>query len=118
LNEPPKELLLPPEPEELRAETRRLIEESPGEGMRFASVGRPLAGLLWEEWGAELEGTGMGYEGFLQITRGYAGEIRLWVMGERPWDHCAAGLAGRVLRRLPAKRRGQEPALAACGERR
>ncbi len=39
---------------------------------------------------------------FQEIARGYAGELRLWVVGERPWDHCAAGLAGRVWRRLPA----------------
>jgi hypothetical protein len=25
------------------------------------------------------------------------------VMGERPWDHCVAGLAGRVIRRLPRR---------------
>jgi len=43
----------------------------------------------------------MQYGRFLEISRGYAGEIRLWVVGERPWDHFAAGLAGRLLRRLP-----------------
>ena len=36
------------------------------------------------------------------IARGYSGELRLWVVGERPWDQCVAGLAGRVRRRLPA----------------
>ena len=46
----------------------------------------------------------MDYERFLEISRGYAGEFRLWVVGERPWDHCAAGLAGRLLRRLPARK--------------
>ena len=45
----------------------------------------------------------MGYDRFLEISRSYAGEFRLWVVGERPWDHCAAGLAGRLLRRLPAR---------------
>ena len=44
----------------------------------------------------------MGYGRFLEISRSYAGEFRLWVVGERPWNHCAAGLAGRLLRRLPA----------------
>jgi hypothetical protein len=118
LNEPGKELPLPPEPVELRAETRALTEESPEEGTRLVNDARFVAEPLWEEWGAELIGSGMDYERFLQITRGYAGEIRLWVMGERPWDHCVAGLAGRVLRRLPDKRCEQEPALASCGERR
>jgi hypothetical protein len=102
----------------LRAETRALIEDSPEEGIRLVNEGYPLADLLWEEWGVELEGAGMGYERFLQITRGYAGEIRLWVMGERPWEHCVSGLAGRVLRRLPNKCPNQEPVLASSGERR
>jgi hypothetical protein len=35
-------------------------------------------------------------------------------MGERPWDHCVAGLAGRVLRRLP--RRCEEKELAGTVE--
>ncbi len=117
MNEPRKELPLPPEPAELRTETRALIEDSPEEGIRLVNEGYFLVDLLWEEWGVELEEAGMGYERFLQITRGYAGEIRLWVMGERPWEHCVSGLAGRVLRRLPSKRRDQEPALASSGER-
>jgi hypothetical protein len=116
LNESRKELPLPPEPAELRAETRVLIEESPEEGIRLVNEGYPLADLLWKEWGVELEEAGMGYERFLQIACGYAGEIRLWVMGERPWEHCVAGLVGRILRRLPYKCRDQEPALASSGE--
>jgi hypothetical protein len=110
LDEPVKELPLPPEPAELRAETRALIEETPKEGIRLVNEGHPLAGLLWEEWGEKLIGAGMDYEGFLQIARGYAGEVRLWVMGERTWDHCVSGLAGRVLRRLPRRRGEQKPA--------
>jgi hypothetical protein len=116
LNGPIEELPLPPEPAELRAETRALIENSPEEGIRLVNDARFIADLLWEEWGAELEGACMGYERFLQITRGYAGEIWLWVMGERPWDQCVAGLAGRLLRRLPRRGEKQEPALASSGE--
>jgi len=118
LDEPRTELDLPEEPTELRAETRALIENSPEEGIRLVNEGHPLADLLWEEWGAKLVGAGMDREGFVRITRGYAGEIRLWVMGERTWDHCVAGLAGRVLRRLPRRGEKQEPALVSCGERR
>jgi hypothetical protein len=106
---------LPEEPQELRAETRALLEGSPEEGMRLVDTGQPLADLLWEEWGAELEAAGMDRERFLQVTRGYAGEIRLWVMGERPWNHCVAGLAGRIQRRLPQRREKQEPKLASSG---
>ena len=97
---------LPPEPSEARAETRALLEESPEQGTRTIHDARFVAEPLWQEWGGRLEGAGMGYERFLGISRGYAGELRLWVVGERPWEHCAAGLAGRVTRRLP------EPALS------
>ena len=110
MNEPLRELPLPSEPAELRAETRAFIEDSPEEGIRLVNEGHPLAGLMWEEWGEKLSEAGMDYEKFLQIARGYAGEIRLWVMGERTWEHCVSGLAGRVLRRLPRRRREQEPA--------
>ena len=116
MSEPRRELTLPPEPAELRAETRALVEDSPEEGIRVVSDGRFVADLLWEEWGDELGGAGMDYERFLDITRGYAGELRLWVVGERPWGHCVSGLAGRILRRLPRQREGL--ALAYSEERR
>ena len=108
MEKPRIELNLPEEPTELRIETRSLLEGSPEEGIRLVNAGYPLVDLLWEERGAELEETGVGRERFSEITRGYASEIRLWAMGERPWDHCIAGLAGRVLRRLPRQRERQE----------
>ena len=98
-----KRLPLPEEPTELRAETRALLEDSPEEGARVVTDATFLADPLWGEWGESLEKAGMGYERFLSIARGYAGELRLWVLGERPWDHCVVGLAGRVWRRLPAR---------------
>jgi hypothetical protein len=94
-------MILPEEPVELRAETRALLEESPEEGAGVVSDASFVADLLWEEWSEVLEGAGMGRDRFLEIARGYSGELRLWVVGERPWDHCVAGLAGRVRRRLP-----------------
>jgi hypothetical protein len=90
------------EPVELRAETRALLEESPEEGLRLIGDASFVADLLWEDWRGTLERQGMGQDRFLEIARGYADELRLWVVGERPWEHCAAGLAGRVQRRLPA----------------
>lgn len=96
-------LPLPDEPTGLKAETRALLEESPEEGGRVIADTAFVADSLWEEWGTDLEDAGIGYERFVEISRGYAGEFRLWVVGERPWDHCAAGLAGRLLRRLPAR---------------
>ncbi len=99
-----KTLLLPEEPAELRAETRALLEESPEEGNRLVNDARFVADLLWDEWKQGIENGGMDYGRFLEISRGYANELRLWVVGERPWDHCVAGLAGRVWRRLPANK--------------
>ncbi len=100
---------MPDEPTELRAETRVLLEDSPEEGGRVIADAAFVSELLWEEWKTELQGAGMGHGRFLEISRSYVGEFRLWVVGERPWDHCAAGLAGRLLRRLPA---GQATILA------
>ena len=95
-----KRLFLPDEPATVRTDTRALLEESPEEGSRTIDDARFVADQLWQEWGS-LEEAGMDYERFLEISRGYSGELRLWVVGERPWDHCVAGLAGRVTRRLP-----------------
>ena len=77
------------------------MEETPEEGTHIINDARFVADLLWWEWGDALEPVGMDYDRFLEISRGYSDELRLWVFGERIWDHCAAGLAGRVLRRLP-----------------
>ena len=97
-----KTLPLREEPVELRSRTRALLEESPEEGSRLIREAAFVADPLWEDWGDLLEPAGMTYQRFIEISRGYADELRLWVVGERPWDHCAAGLAGRVQRRLPA----------------
>ena len=94
-------MALPEEPAELRAEVRALLEDRPEEGARVLDDATFVADPLWKEWGEDLEGAGMDRDRFLEISRGYSGELRLWVVGERPWDHCVAGLAGRVRRRLP-----------------
>ena len=104
-----KRLSVPDEPIEIKARTRTLLEVSPEEGSRVIADAAFVSDLFWEEWRSDLEGAGMGYERFLEISQSYAGELRLWVVGERTWDHCAAGLAGRLLRRLPA---GQATILA------
>ena len=100
------ELRLPGEPAELRARTRHLIEQSPCEGRSVIRDGEFLAAALWEEWSDALLANGMDYDSLVEVTRGYADEVRLWVVGERVWEHCASGLAGRAARRVPA----------ACGE--
>lgn len=101
MTEQHKRLSLPDEPAAVRADARALLEESPEEGSRKINEARFVADPLWETWKAELEERGMDYGRFLEISRGYSNELRLWVVGERPWDHCVAGLAGRIARRLP-----------------
>ena len=96
-------LPLPEEPVELRTETRALLEDWPEDGARVIDDATFVAHPLWDQWGEDLEGAGMVRDRFVEIARGYSGELRLWVVGERPWDHCVAGLAGRVWRRLPRR---------------
>lgn len=99
MNEATKLLLLPNEPDEIRDHTRATLEDSPETGSRVVNDAAFIADYFWEEWGETLETSDLDYDRFLDIARGYAGESRLWVVGERPWDHFAAGLAGRVVRR-------------------
>lgn len=92
---------------ELKARTRSLLEESPGEGAKLIQEASFIAEPLWEEWREELECAGMDRARFLEVARSYAGELRLWVVGERTWEHCVSGLAGRVRRRLPVSGSGK-----------
>jgi hypothetical protein len=93
-------LELPEEPVALGAETRAMVERSPGAGAGLIDRGEWIVGPLWRCWGAALERAGMSRAQLVQIAVGYRGELWLWVMGERTWAQCASGLRGRVLRRL------------------
>ena len=95
-------LPLPEEPTTLRAAMRSLLENDPDAGLRLIEEGGWIVGLLWEEWQAALEARGLDRQRFLSIIAGYQNELRLWVMGERTWEHCIEGLTGRITRRLPA----------------
>jgi hypothetical protein len=108
------ELMLPEEPKDLKTTTRALVEEAPEEGSNLVNDARFVADGLWNEWGEEIEAAGMDRDRFVGISRSYADELRLWVMGERPWEHCVAGLRGRVLRRLPVAGERRE-ALSCAG---
>ena len=99
---PGLELLLPPEPEALRAETRALVGRSPAEGAALIDAGKWIAEPLWRSWGAELEAAGMPREQLVRIAGEYRLELWLWLMRERTWAQCASGLRGRVLRRIGA----------------
>jgi hypothetical protein len=95
------QLALPPEPAELRAWTRAMVEAAPGHWAKLVAGGQWIGVPLWERWGPELEHAGLDRPAFDGILAGYERELWLWVMGERTWAQCADGLAGRVRRRLP-----------------
>lgn len=90
------------EPRVLRVMARTLLDQAPGTGLPFIVEGAWIADLLWESWGHVLAPRGMERDRFDQIVTEFGNELRLWVVGERPWEQYASGLAGRVLRRLDA----------------
>jgi hypothetical protein len=94
-------LAIPDEPTALRAGTLMVIEGDPEKGRALVAEGGWIAGPLWEAWGSELTGAGIGPDRFRDIVAGYDRELWLWLLGERTWAQCADGLAGRVRRRLP-----------------
>jgi hypothetical protein len=97
---PAPPLPFPDEPLELRARIRLLLERSPGEGQQLLQAGDWIAGPLWRSWQDQLEPCGVDAERFRHLVIAYRNELRLWVMGERPWRHCVEGLIGRISRRL------------------
>jgi hypothetical protein len=102
-------LPLPEEPVSLKTVVRTFLEQAPDEALPLVLAGDWIADSLWERWGKTLERRGMDRAQFGQIVAGYANELRLWVVGERPWEQAAGGLAGRVVRRLDS------PASASSG---
>jgi hypothetical protein len=94
------ELPLPEEPLRLKFETRAELEADPEAGIAKIEDATFIAQRLWRRWGEELRESGMQRRHFFAVARGYSAEIRLWVVGERPWEHCVSGLAGRTRRRL------------------
>ena len=100
-------LTLPEEPRALKSMARTLIDQAPETGLPLVVAGEWLADPLWESWGDVLEERGMDRDRFGQIVAGYGNELRLWVVGERPWEQCISGLAGRVERRLSPSSRAR-----------
>ncbi len=93
-------LSLPAEPRALKRVARTLLEQAPETGLPLITAGGWIGDPLWERWQATLAARGMGREQFDRIVADYGNELRLGVVGERPWDQYASGLAGRVTRRL------------------
>ncbi len=57
---------------------------------------------LWGRWRPALEPCGLGREEFVDLVIADRRELWLWLMGDRQWFPYVTGLAGRVVRRLPA----------------
>ncbi len=93
-------LTLPEEPRALKSMARTLLDQAPETGLPLVIAGEWIADPLWGSWGDVLEERGMDRERFGQIVAGYGNGLRLWVVGERPWQQYICGLAGRVERRL------------------
>jgi hypothetical protein len=93
-------LTLPEEPRALKSMARTLLDQAPERGLPLVVAGEWLADPLWECWGATLAKRGMDRARFGQIVASFGNELRLWVVGERPWEQCIIGLAGRVARRV------------------
>ena len=89
-------LTLPEEPRALKSMARTLLDQAPETGLPLVVGGEWIADPLWECWGDLLREHGMDRERFGQIVAGYGNELRLWVVGERPWQQYISGLAGRV----------------------
>lgn len=104
LTEPGKrtapELPIPDEPVRLKERVRAELDSDPETGNERVLNATFLATQLWRGWGPELRARGMRRREFFAAARGHSQEIRLWIVGERPWEHCASGLAGRVRRRV------------------
>ncbi|HET7093055.1 MAG TPA: hypothetical protein VFI22_06250, partial [Thermomicrobiales bacterium] len=116
-------LPLPPEPHGLKSLARTLLEQAPEAGLATIDDGAWLADPLWEGWRGPLERGGMDRERFGRVVADYRNEVRLWLMGERLWEQCVAGLAGRAARRaagsFSARTNGHDrsAASAAAGDR-
>lgn len=108
-------LPLPDEPAALRALVRTVLEQSPDSALPLVVAGEWIADPLWQGWQETLAPRGMSRQQFGEIVAGYGNELRLWVVGERPWGQYVSGLAGRATRRLsppPAMTAADGPALA------
>ncbi len=66
---------------------------------RVVGDGDGVAAWLWARWSA-LAAHGMDAESFCEVVAGYRREVWFWIAGDRTWEHCCAGLIGRIARRL------------------
>lgn len=94
-------LELPPEPEDLRIGLRDVLLDG-GDWREGFSDEVCIAVWLWSCWQPALEPAGCAREDFVEIVIANHRELWLWLLGDRQWEQYVTGLAGRVVRRLPA----------------
>ena len=95
-------LVAPREPADIRSSLRTVLAQTPTEGERRLDAGDWIACPLWDAWGEKLMAAGWREDRFHEVISGYRNELRLWVIGERPWTHVITGLIGRIERRAVA----------------
>jgi hypothetical protein len=94
-------LEFPEEPEELRDGLRDALLA--GGDWRDGFADDICLGVwLWGRWRPALEPAGCSREEFVAIVESTRRELWLWLLGDRRWEQYVTGLAGRVVRRLPA----------------
>ncbi len=94
-------LELPEEPVDVKASLRDALLEGHDWREEFADD-MCLAIWLWSLWQPALEPYGMTREDFFDHVIAFRRELWLWLIGDRQWLQYVTGLAGRVVRRLPA----------------
>ena len=94
-------LEFPPEPVELRDGLRDALLAGDDWNAGF-SDDICIGVWLWGRWQPALEPVGCTREAFVDIVVSTRRELWLWLLGDRRWEQYVSGLAGRVVRRLPA----------------
>jgi hypothetical protein len=93
-------LELPDEPMDLKTGLRDALLD--GQNWRAGFSDDICIGLwIWSRWQPALEPENLSREEFVDVVVADQRELWLWLMGERTWIQFLAGLAGRVVRRLP-----------------
>ena len=93
----PPQLHLPDEPFAHRLAWRNAVL---GNEPLADVVAHRVAPWLWARWSA-LRTAGVDEASFVRVAIAYRRELWLWLLGDRTWAQCCAGLIGRVDRRVP-----------------
>jgi hypothetical protein len=96
-------LEFPEEPVEIKAGLRDALLD--GRDWREGFSNDICIGVwLWRQWQPALEPEGLSREEFVEAVIADKRELWLWLNGDRQWLQFLAGLAGRIVRRLPDTR--------------